>query len=264
MAEKVQSTEETPKAEGTPTPPKRGLGHRGADPRDTAAELAARAHAISLEAGSKMAGAMRDVIHAAAGIAGFVVESARDLVQFMVRRGQMSAEEAEKLIREAEEAHSRRVADGWQPSGLPEVPEAPAAAEPPTAEAAAPAAEAPVAEPVAEPAEVAAVAPAPAAPPAPKVAAKPAKTAAPAKAAPPTKAAAKAPAKAAAKTSGHAAPAHHAPAKAAPAAKSATKAAAKAPAKSGSAVKTPAKAAAKGSAKTAAKAPAKKATTKKR
>src|SRR5690348_1468799 len=57
MAEKVPSTEETPKPETpapTPAPPKRGLGHRGADPRDTAAELAARAHAISLEAGSKM------------------------------------------------------------------------------------------------------------------------------------------------------------------------------------------------------------------
>src|SRR5436190_404049 len=108
MAEKVPSTEETPKPETTPpspptpAPPKRGLGHRGADPRDTAAELAARAHAISLEAGSKMAGAMRDVIHAAAGITGFVVESARDLVNFMVRRGQMSADEADKLIREAE------------------------------------------------------------------------------------------------------------------------------------------------------------------
>src|SRR5689334_11617655 len=38
MAEKAQSMEETPKAEGgAPTPPKRGLGHRGADPRDTAA-----------------------------------------------------------------------------------------------------------------------------------------------------------------------------------------------------------------------------------
>ena len=42
MAEK-QSTEDMPEAEGprpTPPPPKRGLGHRGADPRDTAAEFA--------------------------------------------------------------------------------------------------------------------------------------------------------------------------------------------------------------------------------
>ena len=120
MAEQVQSTEETPKADApTPTPPKRGLGHRGADPRDTAAELAARAHQISLEAGSKMSGAMRDLIHAAAGISGFVVETARDVVQFMVRRGQMAQDEAERLIREAEEAYGHRVAAGSGRGGIP-------------------------------------------------------------------------------------------------------------------------------------------------
>lgn len=53
---------------------------------------------------------MRDVISAAAGIAGFAVESARDLVQYMVRRGQMTPEEGDKLLREAEVAHSRRPA----------------------------------------------------------------------------------------------------------------------------------------------------------
>jgi hypothetical protein len=120
MAEQVQSTEETPTADvpaTPPPPPKRSLGHRGADPRDTAAELAARAHQISLEAGSKMAGAMRDLIHAAAGISGFVVETARDVTQFMVRRGQLAQDEAERLIREAEEAYSQRVAAGYVPSG---------------------------------------------------------------------------------------------------------------------------------------------------
>lgn len=70
--------------------------------------MAARAHEISLEAGSKMAAAMKDVINAAAGLTGFAVESARDLVQYMVRRGQMTQDEADKLIREAEEAHGRR------------------------------------------------------------------------------------------------------------------------------------------------------------
>jgi len=70
--------------------------------------MAARAHEISLEAGSKMAAAMKDVIGAAAGLTGFAVESARDLVQYMVRRGQMTQDEADKLIREAEEAHGRR------------------------------------------------------------------------------------------------------------------------------------------------------------
>jgi hypothetical protein len=72
------------------------------------AELAARAHEISLEAGSKMSGALRDVIGAAAGMTAFAVESARDLVNYMVRRGQMTQEEADKLIREAEEASSKR------------------------------------------------------------------------------------------------------------------------------------------------------------
>jgi hypothetical protein len=72
------------------------------------AELAARAHEISLEAGSKMASALKDVINAAAGITSFAIESARDLVQYMVRRGQMTQEEADKLIREAEEAQAKR------------------------------------------------------------------------------------------------------------------------------------------------------------
>jgi hypothetical protein len=70
--------------------------------------MAAKAQEISLEAGSKMAAAMKDVIRAAAGMSTFAVESARDLVQYMVRRGQMTADEAEKLIKEAEEAWSRK------------------------------------------------------------------------------------------------------------------------------------------------------------
>lgn len=100
-----------------PPPPKRSPGHRGQDVRDTVAELAARAHEISLEAGSKMSGALRDVIGAAAGMTAFAVESARDLVNYMVRRGQMTQEEADKLIREAEEASSKR---GKTPRPAPE------------------------------------------------------------------------------------------------------------------------------------------------
>lgn len=90
--------------------PRRGPGHRGADMRDTVAEMAERAQLISQEAGSKVAAAMKDVISAGAGIAGFAIESARDLVQYMVRRGQMTPEEADKLIREAEAAHDKRPA----------------------------------------------------------------------------------------------------------------------------------------------------------
>ena len=90
-----------------PPPPRRGPGHRGQDMRDTVAEMAAKAHEISLEAGSKMAAAMKDVIGAAAGYSAFAIESARDLVQYMVRRGQMTQDEADKLIREAEAAHEK-------------------------------------------------------------------------------------------------------------------------------------------------------------
>jgi hypothetical protein len=111
MSEKSPLTESKPAAAetpATPTPPRRSPGHRGQDVRDTVAEMAARAHEISLEAGSKMAAAMKDVINAAAGLTGFAVESARDLVQYMVRRGQMTQDEADKLIREAEEAHGKR------------------------------------------------------------------------------------------------------------------------------------------------------------
>jgi len=78
--------------------------------RDTVAELAERAQIISQEAGSKVAAAMKDVVSAAAGITGFAIESARDLIQYMVRRGQMTPEEGDKLIREAEAAHSKRPA----------------------------------------------------------------------------------------------------------------------------------------------------------
>jgi polyhydroxyalkanoate synthesis regulator phasin len=75
---------------------------------DAIAELTERARSISRDAGTKVTSAFREMISAGAGIAGFAVESAKDLVQYMVRRGQMTAEEAEKLIKEAEVAHLKR------------------------------------------------------------------------------------------------------------------------------------------------------------
>src|SRR5256885_17199366 len=84
--------------------------------------MAARAQEISLEAGSKMAAAMKDVIGAAAGLTGFVLESARDLLQYMVRRGQMTQEEADKLMREVEASHAKR---------KPSAPAVPSALRPP-------------------------------------------------------------------------------------------------------------------------------------
>ncbi|NCW45188.1 MAG: hypothetical protein EBV77_06860 [Gemmatimonadaceae bacterium] len=108
MADLPQADDETI-TEGDAPPaapaPRRGPGHRAADARDTAAEMAARAHEISLEAGSRMAGAMRDVVGAAAGLSSFVIESARDLINYMVRRGQMNPDEADTLIAQAEAAY---------------------------------------------------------------------------------------------------------------------------------------------------------------
>jgi polyhydroxyalkanoate synthesis regulator phasin len=109
MVDKAHAAEsgtvEDAAAPGTPAkrPP-----HRHTDARDAVAEMAARAQEISQEAGSRIGKAMKDIIGAAAGLAGFAVESARDLAQYMVRRGQMTQEEADKLIREAEDAYAKR------------------------------------------------------------------------------------------------------------------------------------------------------------
>jgi polyhydroxyalkanoate synthesis regulator phasin len=84
------------------------VAQRTSEARDAMAEMAERAQVISQEAGTKIAAAMKDVIGTASGIAGFAIESARDLVQFMVRRGQMTQDEADKLMKDAENAHFRR------------------------------------------------------------------------------------------------------------------------------------------------------------
>jgi hypothetical protein len=124
-----------------PVPPKRSPGHRGQDVRDTVAEMAAKAHEISLEAGSKMAAAMKDVIGAASGLVAFSIESARDLIQFMVRRGQMTQEEADKLLVEAEAAWMKKNKGKLPPAKVESKPAAaPAKAAPAAKKAAAPAA----------------------------------------------------------------------------------------------------------------------------
>jgi hypothetical protein len=123
----VQSDAAAPVA---PPAPRRPPGHRSTDVRDTVAEMAARAQEISQEAGSKVAAAMKDVIGAAAGLAGFAIESARDLVQYMVRRGQMTQEEADKLMREAEEAYSKHKPAAVRVADAPKVVAKPAARAP--------------------------------------------------------------------------------------------------------------------------------------
>src|ERR1700709_456198 len=74
MLDKDQETEEMPAAPAAPAP-RRGPGHRGADMRDTVAEMAERAQLISQEAGSKVSSAMKDVISAAAGPDGLDVRA---------------------------------------------------------------------------------------------------------------------------------------------------------------------------------------------
>jgi polyhydroxyalkanoate synthesis regulator phasin len=199
--------------------------------RDTVAEMAERAQLISQEAGSKVSAAMKDVISAAAGLAGFAIESARDLVQYMVRRGQMTQEEADKLIREAEDAYSKKPASEKARPTASKIAAEKAAIDKAAKEAAmaaamanAPPQQRPgsfslrtggprpvVAKPVAPP-------PPPPAPakPAAKAPAKAAAPAKPAAKAAPAKVAAKAPAKAAAKPAKPAAKPAKAPAKAAP------------------------------------------------
>ena len=107
MPDTAKSADAAAEKPSAPIPPKRSPGHRGQDVRDTVAEMAAKAHEISLEAGSKMAASMKEVIGAAAGLSAFEITSARDLVQYMVRRGQMTQDEADKLIALAEEAWAK-------------------------------------------------------------------------------------------------------------------------------------------------------------
>lgn len=97
-----------PSGSGGTVLPRRSPGHRGQDQRDTVAEMIQKAHEISLEAGSKMATAMKDVIFAAAGLTPFAAESAKDLINYMVRRGQMGSEEAARIIRDIEAAAEKR------------------------------------------------------------------------------------------------------------------------------------------------------------
>ena len=254
QVDEPQNEAETPAG---PPAPRRGPGHRAADARDTAAEMAARAHEISLEAGSKMAGAMREVIGAAAGLSEFAIESTRDLIHYMVRRGQMAQEEAEQLIAVAEGAYIAKHGSlpKPEPKAAPAKPvplgstakdqAASAAARAPRVETPAPVAAAPVRD--AAPAATPEAKPA-----APKSAAK----------APEPKAEVKEP-KTAAKPAAKAPVAEIEPAAPvkAPAAKTAAKAPAPAKTASAKPAATPAKTAAKAPAKTAtkvaAKAPAK-------
>ena len=186
------------------------------------AELTARARAISHDAGTKVTSAFREMISAGAGIAGFAVESAKDLVQYMVRRGQMTADEADKLLKEAEAAHLKRPKAERDRIAASRAAAEKAAAEKKAARIAAETA-LPANKPLSKTVKTAPLRPAPA-----PIVSEPVKAAVPPKAAAPMKAAApakapkaeKAPAKPATKVAAK-------PAKAAPAKKAAAKPAAK-------------------------------------
>jgi polyhydroxyalkanoate synthesis regulator phasin len=205
--------------------------------------MAAKAQEISLEAGTKVGAAMKDVISAAVGLAGFAIESARDLVQYMVRRGQMTQDEADKLLKEAEDAHVKRGGSSLPTRSAMKAAEMKAAAEAKAAAAAAaPRPPAYFQNPVPRqviPARGGAVEPAKPEPKAePKTAPKPASPEPKAAAKPASKADAK-PAKSASKPAKSAAPAKKPAATKAPAKKAAAKKApaGKAPAKKAAAKK---------------------------
>ena len=107
MANKPQSGATT-SSSSSATPASGGGAKRPGDTRDALSELAERAQTISQEASTKVSAAMRDVVNGAAGLAGFAIESVRDMTQYLVRRGQMTPEDGERLIREAEQAHAKR------------------------------------------------------------------------------------------------------------------------------------------------------------
>lgn len=233
-------------------PPKRSPGHRGTDIKDTIAEMTARANEITLEAGSKMANALRNILRSAIGSDELSVDATRDVVDYFRRRHLMSADDAQALLDEVAEAAGKK--KGSEGPKLPPLPGKPAAHKvdslaklaqelslPPTPGAATQPpppivlpggvveAAASVAKPAAKAPAKAAAKAAPVSEPEPAKAAKPAaKTAAkaPAAKAPATKAAAKAPAaKAPATKAAAKAPAARTSSK--PAAKSAAKPAAK-------------------------------------
>lgn len=89
-------------------PVKRSPGHRGTDIRDTVAEMTARANEIQLEAGSKMANALRNIVRAAIADTELSLESTRDVVDYFRRRALMSTEDAQGLLDEVGEYASKR------------------------------------------------------------------------------------------------------------------------------------------------------------
>lgn len=80
------------------------------------AELTERAREIARDASTALVSAFKDVVADPATAGELSVESTRDLVQYLQRRGQITADDAERLIRSAESMVQRRPARSAKPS----------------------------------------------------------------------------------------------------------------------------------------------------
>lgn len=95
-------------------PPRRSEAQR-AEASQALAELTERARDIAQRASSALVAAFKDVVADPATAGELSVESTRDLVQYLQRRGQLTPEDAERLIRSAEAVAQRRPAHAAKP-----------------------------------------------------------------------------------------------------------------------------------------------------
>lgn len=96
----------TPAPSALAQPQRRGEAHQ-AEARDSLVELLDRSRAIARQASSTLVAAFKDVMADPAVAGGFAVESARDLVQYLLRRGELAPADAERLLKLAESAAQR-------------------------------------------------------------------------------------------------------------------------------------------------------------
>jgi hypothetical protein len=86
------------------TPSQRRSEAQQAEARDSLAELLERSRAIARQASSTLVSAFKDAMADPAVAGGFAVESARDLVQYLLRRGELTPGDADRLLKAAEGA----------------------------------------------------------------------------------------------------------------------------------------------------------------
>ena len=104
----------TGSASALAAPPRRSEAQRAEHSR-ALAELTERAREIAARASTAIVAAFKDVAADPAVAAELSVESTRDLAQYLQRRGQLTTEDAERLIRSAESAAQRRPGKSAKP-----------------------------------------------------------------------------------------------------------------------------------------------------